>query len=169
MFFFRPNKILQVYLNNNGVTLISRSLLDFENAELIQIEGNPIVCNCEMVKIHFIKKIWNLIFVRAILIKLTFKIFSMIAIWSEYCHTENKIFCGAQSYQQIFFCFLAKFSCCVFIKYLCKNFQESAPVSCTEKILFYRKNLRFQKFLAFYRRIFRSEIILDKIKPRKRH
>ena len=47
--FFSPNKILQVYLNNNGLSMISKSLLDFKNAEVIQIEGNPINCNCEMV------------------------------------------------------------------------------------------------------------------------
>ena len=50
------------------------------------------------------------------------------------------------------------------------NSQKSAPASCTKKsaqkiFLFYRKNLRFQNFLAFYRKIFRAENILGRIKP----
>ena len=66
-----------------------------------------------------------------------------------------------QSYQHNFFLLSGQifccqkiptdFSCCVFIKNFCKNFQESASASCTKKsaqkiFLFYRKNLSFQNF-----------------------
>ena len=54
------------------------------------------------------------------------------------------------------------------------NVHEYAPASCNKKsaekmVMFHRpKKLRFQNFLAFYRKIFRAENILDRIKTRSK-
>ena len=107
--------------------------------------------------------------------RLTFTLKIKLEDWS----CNSAYLAWLQSYQQNFFLFSGQifcfqkiptdFSCCVPIKNFCKNFQESAPASCTKKsaqkiFLFYRKNLRFQNFLAFYRKIFRAENILGRIK-----
>ena len=82
------------------------------------------------------------------------------------------------------FCFLDKFS--VFKKFLqifhvasvtkisVSKTQESAPASCTKQsvqktFMFYKKNFRLPNFMAFYRKIFKAEDILNRIKPRFLH
>ena len=76
------------------------------------------------------------------------------------------------------FCFLAKFAVCrkflqifhvVFVSKIsvkiCRNLPQLAEPkkSAQKNFLFYRKNLRFKTFQAFYRKIFRHENILDRI------
>ena len=46
--YFSANKVLKVYLNDNGLTTISRTLLDLKNSEIVQIAGNPLVCDCKL-------------------------------------------------------------------------------------------------------------------------
>ena len=80
-----------------------------------------------------------------------------------------------QSYKQKIFCFHAKFYR-FFMWYSYQKFQKiilwnlpqlAAPKNLHRKFYYFtEKNLRFQNFQAFYRKIYRLQNILDRIKPR---
>lgn len=44
----KPNVVKQLYLNNNGLNSLQKSLLNWQDSEVVQLDGNPWHCDCHV-------------------------------------------------------------------------------------------------------------------------